>query len=346
MVPTRSWWCLICVCVFWPIHAIIQEPQNIRLNSVMLNSVLLWDPSNFSEGNVTYTIQYESSLKSDFIDLCRRIYFTECNISNTPKYSLANLRIRAEFENKQSHWIYFNFTPFKDTIIIPPIVQIIPRKPGILDVYLQSPPVILNDNRYSLKDFYGSMVYKIKIWMNASEQVITNVTTPHTLYVISGLDTGITYCLKAQVFIEELNKPGEWSKATCTQTINSTNIVGTDQVTVTVIFLTVLAFIFFCCCMIGCTYRWIKYCFFPSYSLPQHFIQFLNHPYHSSQFLESQSQGEDHNYDMLTVLSERSKQCNSKSENKMSNIKQELQGSQEDTIRPKEISSCTTLLHV
>lgn len=41
------------------VHAIIQEPQNVRLNSVMLNSVLLWDPSNFSEGNVTYTIQYE-----------------------------------------------------------------------------------------------------------------------------------------------------------------------------------------------------------------------------------------------------------------------------------------------
>lgn len=74
--------------------------------------------------------------------------------------------------------------------------------------------------------------------------------------------------------------------------------------------------------------------------------QFLNHPYHSSQFLESQSQGEDHNYDMLTVLSEKSKQCNSELENKMSNIKEELQGSQEDTIRPKEISSCTTLLHV
>lgn len=64
------------------------------------------------------------------------------------------------------------FPPTHLAIIIPPIVQIIPRKPGILDVYLQSPPVILNDNRYSLKDFYGSMVYKIKIWMNASEEVI------------------------------------------------------------------------------------------------------------------------------------------------------------------------------
>ncbi|XP_026556367.1 interleukin-10 receptor subunit beta isoform X2 [Pseudonaja textilis] len=342
MIPTRSWWCLICGCVFWSIHAIIQEPQNIRLNSVMLNSVLLWDPSNFSEGNVTYTIQYKS-LRSIFIDLCQRTYFTECNISNIPKYSFSNLRIRAEFENKQSHWIYLNFTPFKDTIITPPIVQIILRNPGVLDIHLQSPPVILNGIRYSLKDFYGSVVYKIKIWMNTSEQVI-NVTTPHTFHVISGLDTGTTYCVKAQVFTEELNKPGEWSEATCTQTINSNNIVGIGPVIVMVIILA--AFIVFCGFMIGHNYHRIKHSFFPSYYLPQHFIQFLSHPYHSSQFLESQSQEEVHNYDTLTVLSEESKQCNSESENKTSNIKKELQGSQEDTIRPKEISSCTTLLHV
>ncbi|XP_013923867.1 PREDICTED: interleukin-10 receptor subunit beta-like isoform X1 [Thamnophis sirtalis] len=333
MVTTRSWWCLICSCVFWSskeVHAIIQEPQNIRLNSVMLNSVLLWDPSNFSEGNVTYTIQYKSSMKSNFTDLCRRIYFTECNISNTPKYGLSNLRIRAEFENKQSHWIYLNFTPFMDTIIIPPIVQIIPTKPGVLDVYLQSPPVILSGIRYSLKDFYGSIGYKMKIWMNTSEQV-NNVTTPHPFHVISGLNPGITYCLKAQVFIEEYNKTGEWSEATCTQTINSNYIIGTDSVILLVIFLTVLAFIFFCCII----YFRIKRCFYPSYSLPQHFIQFLSHPYDSSQFLDSQSQGEDHNYDTVIVLSEKSKQCNSESENKTSNIKQELQGSQEDIIRSK-----------
>ncbi|KAM3837368.1 interleukin-10 receptor subunit beta [Vipera latastei] len=342
MVP-RSWWCLICGCVFWSIHAIIQEPQNIRFNSVMLDSVLLWDPSNFSEGNVTYTVQ-RKSLKSGFTDLCRRTYFTECNISNIPKYSLSHLRIRAEFEHKHSHWIYLNFTPFKDTIIIPPVVQIIPTKPGVLDVHLQSLPVVLNGISYSLKDFYGSVVYKIKIWMNASEQVIDNVTAPHSFHVISGLHPGITYCLKAQAFIEELNKPGEWSKTSCTQTTNS--VVGTDPVTVTVILLTVLASIIFSSCMIAYIYHQIKRSFCPSYSLPQHFIQFLSHPSRSSLFLESQPQGEDHNYDTLIVLSEMSKQCNSELENKTSNIKPELQGSQEDTFKPKEISNCTTLFHV
>ncbi|XP_070606453.1 interleukin-10 receptor subunit beta isoform X2 [Erythrolamprus reginae] len=316
MVPTRTWWGLICGCVFWPIHAIIQEPQNIRINSVMLNSILLWDPSNFSEGNITYTIQYKS-LMSNFTDLCRRIHFTECNISKTPKYSFSNLRIRAEFENQHSQWIYLNFTPFKDTIIIPPIVRVIPTKPGILDVYLQSPPVILSDKRCPLKDFYGSIVYKLNIWMNASEQV-TNVTTPYNFHMISDLYPGMTYCLKAQIYIEELNKPGEWSKATCTQTINSNNIVGIGPLTVLVVFLTVLAFIFSCIC-IGCICYRSKDSFFLPYSLPQHFIQFVKHPYHDSQFFETQ--GEDHVYDTLTVLSEMSKECNIESENKMSNIK-------------------------
>lgn len=60
--------------------------------------------------------------------------------------------------------------------------------------------------------------------------------------------------------------------------------------------------------------------------------QFLSHPSHSSLFLESQPQGEDHNYDTLIVLSEMSKQCNSELENKTSNMKPELQGSQEENL--------------
>ncbi|XP_007442084.3 interleukin-10 receptor subunit beta [Python bivittatus] len=285
----------------------------------MLNSVLQWDPSNFSEGNVTYTVQYKNFM-SEFIDLCRRIYFTECNISSIPAYGLFHLRIRAEFENKQSHWINLTFRPFEDTIIIPPTVQIVPTKPGVLNVHLKSPSVILGGIIYSLKDFYFSIDYKMKIWMKDynSEQVI-NENAPHTFHVISGLYPGTTYCLKAQVFIEDLNKTGEWSEAYCIQTTNS----DPDPVAIMFILLTVLAFFSFCCCMIVCIYQRIKYSFFPSYSLPQHFIQFLGQPSYSSQFLASQLQGEDHNYDTLIVLSEESEQCNSELKNKMSNIKLE-----------------------
>lgn len=41
------------------VHGVIPEPQNVRIYSRDFNSTLLWDPPNFHEEDVTYTVEFE-----------------------------------------------------------------------------------------------------------------------------------------------------------------------------------------------------------------------------------------------------------------------------------------------
>ncbi|XP_062982757.1 interleukin-10 receptor subunit beta [Elgaria multicarinata webbii] len=340
MAP-RGWQCLICSCLFWTVHGMFPEPQNVRIHSVMLDSVLQWDPPNFHKENVTYTVQYKK-FHHQYIDLCQRIYITECNISSIPMFGLSTIRVRAEFENKTSNWVDITFTSLKDTNIGPPAVQVEAHKPGVLSVQLTDPFFIRDDGKLSLHDLYGTVIYRLLIWKkDCGGEQVRNENMTHTFQIISGLDPGTAYCLKAQAYIEGLQKTGEWSEDYYIRTADSTD-TGINPVQLTVILLSVLILVSFCCFIIYRVYRQTKFVFFPSYSLPQHFKEFLSKPSYSSQFLPSLSQ-EDDAYDRIMVIPEEPKDGHNESGEQLSNTKMQLQKFQEETLMPKDISNCTLL---
>ncbi|XP_044298455.1 interleukin-10 receptor subunit beta isoform X2 [Varanus komodoensis] len=277
-----------------------------------------------------------------FIDLCKRIDFTECNITSIPIYGSTNVRVRTEFEDKPSYWINITFTPYTDTNIGPPAVQIGTTKPGVLNVQLTDPFFIRDGSKSSLRDLYGSILYRLLIWKKDGGEQVRNESINHTFQRISDLDPGTKYCLKAQAFIEGLDKSGEWSEDVCIRTASSTN-TGINPVQLTILLLSVLISLAFCCFIIFRVYRCTKYAFFPSYSLPQHFKEFLSKPSYSSQFLSSHSQGEDHDYDKIIVLSEELRDGNNVSEEQLSDTKDQFQKSQENASRPKVVPDCMLL---
>ncbi|XP_053242595.1 interleukin-10 receptor subunit beta isoform X2 [Podarcis raffonei] len=338
----RGWPCLICSCLFWSVHGMVPEPQNVRLHSVMFDTFLQWDPPNFHKGSMTYTVQYKV-YGNGFTDLCQRTDVTKCNISNIPIHGSYIVRVRTEVEEERSNWVNITFTPFSDTIIEPPAVQAEATTPGVLIVQITDPLVSRDGGKYSIKHFYGHgfVTYKMRIWKKDYDgEQVRYVNITQSSKTLPDLDPGTTYCLQAQAFIVELNKNGDWSNALCITTTDN----GINTVQLTIILLSVLALLPFICFMILHVYRWAKYIFLPSYYLPQHFIEFLSKPFYSSQFLASQSQGEEQAYDKIIVLSEESKSDN-ESEEQMRNAKQLLQGSHEEILRPKEVSDFTPLVH-
>ncbi|XP_060626378.2 interleukin-10 receptor subunit beta [Anolis sagrei] len=341
MAP-RSWqaFFLLHLLLFWSAYGMVPEPQNVHLHSVMLDSVLKWDPPDFHKENLVYTVQYKTKFSDVFSDMCRRIVFTKCNVSNIPVYGPSTIQVRTEFENEYSKWVNITFTPNRQTHIGPPAIQVEATKPGVLNVQLIEPRFTRNAG--SLKDFYASVIYRIRIWKKYrnTEQVL-EVNTTDTFQVIHDLDPMTTYCLKAQAVIEELNKDGQWSEPICT---NTTGIDLHPGLLTVAILLVLISFPFFSL-IIFYIYRRIKYVFFPSYSLPQHFKEFLSKPSYGSQFLMPHSQEEEHVYNKIIVLSEESKHIANECKKQLSNAEQQLKQSPEENYKPKGGSDCISLIH-
>ncbi|XP_066478278.1 interleukin-10 receptor subunit beta [Tiliqua scincoides] len=334
----RGWQYLLCSCLFCSVHGLIPEPQNVRIHSVNFNSTLLWDPPYFHEENVTYTVQY-LTYSTSFNDLCTKTNFTECDISDVPIYSNHMLRVRTESEKGQSKWIDLAFNPLIDTIISPPVVQVETTRGGLY-VEVSGPSRTRNGSIWSIGDFYGSLIYSMLIWKKEHEEQVRNVTMSENSKIMTDLDPGTIYCFQIQVLISELNKRGEWTEVSCIRTDD----IGKNPVWLAIIIVLVLVLFPLFCVMILPVYRRVKYTYFPSYTLPEHFKEFLGKPSYGSEFVASQPHGDDRVCEKITVVSEEQKHIDSAEQ--PNSAKHQFQRFQGDTPELKEVEDCTPLLTI
>ncbi|XP_048349509.1 interleukin-10 receptor subunit beta isoform X2 [Sphaerodactylus townsendi] len=287
----RCWRGLICSCLLWSVHGIVPEPQNVRVHSVTFNSSLQWDALTFHKANVTYTVQYKKH-SGEFADLCTRIAFTECSMSSIPLHA----------------------------IIGPPEVHV---KPGPRVLYIEvEGPFFQSDARWSIQHFYNNVVYNMVIWKKGYDEQMNVVNIQYDSEKLSNLDPWTTYCIQVRAFLPESNTTGQWSKISCVATTNN----GVNSVLLPVGLLLGIIVFFICCWIFLYVYQPVKYIFHPSYSLPQHFKEFLSKPFYSSQSLQSK---EDYSYEKITIVSEISKNGTDESMEELNNAKKQLQNSRE-----------------
>ncbi|XP_077198700.1 interleukin-10 receptor subunit beta [Paroedura picta] len=318
----RCWRDLLYSCLVWSVHGIVPKPQNVRVHSITFNSTLHWDPITFHKEDVTYTVQYKRH-SGEFTDLCTRIASSECSISSIPLHGNYTVRVRTESEKEQSNWKSITFTP-TDTVIGPPEVHVEPR-PRALYVEVRGPSFQQNGNSWQIQNIYSNVVYSVLIWKKDHDEQMNIVNINYDSEKLTNLDPWTTYCIQVRAFLPESNKTGEWSIMSCIATTDN----GTSSMPLTVSLLSGLIAFFLCCWMSLCVYQQVKYVFYPSYSLPQHFKEFLSKPFHSSQSLALQ--GEDYSHEKITVVSEISKNRVDESEEHMNNAKQQLQNVKEIT---------------
>ncbi|XP_025964338.1 interleukin-10 receptor subunit beta isoform X1 [Dromaius novaehollandiae] len=324
--------CALLSCLLLCVFGTVPKPQNARIISINLRSILQWDPPRFHKGNITYTVQFKSINfpKGTFENLSTDMGLTECDVSSLSAYGDYILRVRAESENKQSDWVIVRFKPMDDTIIGPPDVKV-KSESGSLHVDFIGPIVEHEPDKWSLKQYYGSWNYRILYWKKGSNKEVIHIDTKHNSEILSQLEPWTMYCIQVQAVIPEWNKTGELSQELCDQTTH--NGVTPAWIIITVLFgsmLTVILLVPVCFFSFLFLYRLTKNVFCPSYYFPQHLKEFLSKPSNSLQLFSPVPQEEHLLCDKLTVISEESKNQSEEITDEASNTTEQLQDSEQE----------------
>ncbi|XP_009565422.2 interleukin-10 receptor subunit beta [Cuculus canorus] len=322
--------CALCSCLLLRVSGIVPKPQNARIISVNLRSVLQWDAPRFHKGNISYTVQSKSNIfpGEKYKSVSTNLRLTECDISFLSPYGHYVLQVRAESENNHSKWVTVRFNPMDDTVIGPPDVKV-ESESGSLHVDFIGPFAEHEQDRWSLRQLYGSWKNRILYWKKGSHTEVNHIETEHNSYIISQLEPWTTYCIQVQAVIPEWNKTGELSGELCEQTTHNgvtpvwiivTVLIGSMLVVAITVLVGFFSFFYL--------YRLTRYVFCPSYIFPQHLKEFLSKPPSGSQYFSSLPQEEHLFYDKLTVISEESKNLSNGSGDETSKTSEHLQDSE------------------
>ncbi|XP_074839543.1 interleukin-10 receptor subunit beta [Carettochelys insculpta] len=315
---------LLAGCLLWSAFGIVPEPKNVRMSSVNFNNSLRWDPPTFHKENITYTARYVSSVSENI--MCKNIVNTECDFSSLIIYGDFTLQVRAESKNEESDWVNITFSPMDDTIIGPPDVKV-KSESGSLHVDFTGPFAVHGLEKWPLKTYYGSWMYRVLYWKKTNSEEVKTTDAKYDSEILSGLDPWTIYCLRVQGISPEFNRTGELSEEVCDSTTD--NGITPVWIIVTALLISMLLVVVtipVCFFTFAYMYQQARYVFCPTHSFPQHLKEFLNKPSYSSQFLSPQTPEEDHSYAKLTVISEESENYS----NETSNTKEQLPDYQEE----------------
>ncbi|NXG04408.1 I10R2 protein, partial [Sakesphorus luctuosus] len=220
-------------------------------------------------------------------------------------------------------------------VIGPPEVQV-RSESGALHVDFSGPIAEHEQDKWLLKQYYGSWSYRILYWKEGSTAGLTSasrvfhVDTKHNSEVLTQLEPWTVYCVRVQAVIPEWNKTGELSRELCEQTTH--NGVTPVWVIVAVLIGSMLAVVIsvpLCFFSFFHLYRLTKHVFCPSYIFPQHLKEFLSKPPSAPQSFSPLPQEEHLIYDKLTVISEDSQNPRAEAEGEASETPEHLQGSEQ-----------------
>ncbi|KAM9259372.1 interleukin-10 receptor subunit beta isoform 2-T2 [Cariama cristata] len=328
--------CALCGCLLLCVSGIVPKPQNARIISVNLRSILRWDAPRFHKGNISYTVQFKSVHipGNTYTNVSTNLRVTECDVSSLSVYGDYILQVRAESENNYSKWATVRFQPMDDTVVGPPDVKV-KSESGSLHVDFTG-PFAEHQDKWPLKHYYGSWNYRILYWKKGSNtdrtsaSRVTHVDTKHNSEILSQLEPWTIYCIQVQAVIPEWNKTGELSGELCEQTTH--NGVTPVWIIVTVLtgsMLVVVISVPVCFFSFLYLYRLTKHVFCPSYIFPQHLKEFLSKPPSGEQYFSPLPQ-EHLFYDKLTVISEESKNHSDETEDEASKTTEHLQDSERE----------------
>ncbi|KFP70629.1 Interleukin-10 receptor subunit beta, partial [Acanthisitta chloris] len=195
-------------------------------------------------------------------------------------------------------------------LIGPPEVKV-KSESGSLHVDFSGPFADHDEDKWPLRQYYGSWNYRIWYWKKGSKAALTSsawvphVDTKHNSEILAQLEPWTVYCVQVQGVIPEWNKTGELSRELCEQTTH--NGVTPVWLIVTVLIGSMLVvFVSIPVCFFSSfyLYRLTKHVFFPSYTFPQHLKEFLNKPPSSAPSFCPAPREEQLHWDWVTVVAE------------------------------------------
>ncbi|KAK1167938.1 interferon alpha/beta receptor 1a-like [Acipenser oxyrinchus oxyrinchus] len=273
----------------------LPKPQNVKIKSVNLRSVLLWDP--VSSEATAYDVEYKDVDQWSIIKECESTDKTECDFTDSIRhYDNVTLRVRARSGSNTSAWVETErFCPQSDTELGPPSVKL-EVESGVLYVSISDP--LENSTNQSLKYYYPQLKYQVTYWKE-HEKMIELDPSPNTSFRLEELEPSAMYCVEVKTvedYYHDNNQVGKPSKVDC-------KYIYDNDPTKVVVFM-VLSAVVICLFVIGCfflvryTPGYIKDFLHPAWNVPDHIAEFLSR---SSEGLNVRCNSEE-KFDAVSVL--------------------------------------------
>ncbi|XP_060090294.1 interferon alpha/beta receptor 1 [Heteronotia binoei] len=246
----------------------LAPPTNLHVRALNMKCILYWD--DLYNGRVSFTVQwiyaYRRELSRDYskewntVLGCENITREKCDISSPITFNgIFYFRVRAMNSHFKSPWSEeLEFDPLIENEIGPPNIKVNTGENSLHIVVL--PPGELENN--SMSNYYP-FTYKIWYW-NKSSDAKNKVETKSASFIIPNLSPSTVYCLEVQAWSPV--KSSNFSNVTCIETASGQS--NHVSLVITIIFFGAAAVVIFLLFAFWCTWKKIKYAFFPSCNLP------------------------------------------------------------------------------
>uniref|UniRef100_A0A8C1XGB8 Cytokine receptor family member B15 n=1 Tax=Cyprinus carpio TaxID=7962 RepID=A0A8C1XGB8_CYPCA len=187
-------------------------PQNVKVTSINMATVVEWTSPHNTMSNVTYTARY----MKENVSICVNTKELKCDVGKLPSvFGLYIFQVRAEDQGLFSEWVKAKeFLPNKHTIIGPPTVHLVIQN-NTLDVHVRAPVLKVG----KLEDLFSQVSYIIRYWTEgfeeeAVEKKVTEASEDVKLRV-KGLQSWNRYCAQAMVVPKGYKNAKQFSAAVC-----------------------------------------------------------------------------------------------------------------------------------
>uniref|UniRef100_A0A670YXQ8 Interleukin 20 receptor subunit beta n=1 Tax=Pseudonaja textilis TaxID=8673 RepID=A0A670YXQ8_PSETE len=189
-----------------PLHkaALLTPPQNITILSTNMKHFLIWSPvPEIAPGEVVkYSVEFQGEYERDYandswipIAECTGVSVTQCDITEDISATVPyNLRVRASTGTQASLWATLNgFFNRVTTSLIPPMLTV-------------------TTDGYHLLAELEHLGPAFEFWIFYWKKVVRESTT--TVH-LKTMEAGAEYCVKAQTFVEAINRSSNFSEVQC-----------------------------------------------------------------------------------------------------------------------------------
>ncbi|XP_026060307.1 cytokine receptor family member B15 [Carassius auratus] len=195
-------------------EAKLASPQNVKVTSINMATVVEWTSPHSPMSNVTYTAIY--FLRKENVSICVNTKELKCDVGKLPSvFGRYIFQVRAEVQGLFSEWVNSNeFLPNKHTIIGPPTVHLVIQN-NTLDVHVQAPVLKVG----KLADLFSQVSYIIRYWTEdfseeATEKKVTE-SGEGVKVSVKGLQSWSRYCAQAMVVPKGYKNAKKFSDAVC-----------------------------------------------------------------------------------------------------------------------------------
>ncbi|NXK90082.1 I20RB protein, partial [Formicarius rufipectus] len=191
--------------------ASLPAPQNISILSTNMKHFLTWTPVMVQGETVRYSVEFQGEYERVYggeswipISECSPIAATVCNITEDISATVAyRLRVRAQLGARTSPWAtlkgFFNRIT---TSLTPPVMKVIADGYHLL---------------VELEDMGPAFQFRVLYWKKGQERRVQQKVLKEVSSVLhlDTMEAGADYCVKAQTYVEAINRSSSFSQTQC-----------------------------------------------------------------------------------------------------------------------------------